>query len=452
MPLTSPARLRRRRVRRLLATGLGLAVAASSLTLVSGSAPASAATKKVVTKYAFSSTGFGTKVTATDVALRSGMTAYSLIGCTKLAGVHNANQVAAGNLNNQVHIGAVTTDQRSLVTKAGSSMVQSVTKVSSIQIGDNSLGFRITNLQGTSRAYATRAGRLNAASTFTFGSLTPLGGTSLPPPLDKPADVIIKQLTANGPVTIPGLGVVKIGRVAKAVSGLAAQSGSIGLEIHLFGQDQANGGGDDSDVLIGRSYARINKSATHGVFSGGAWGLDGSLLNGTAVLGRNPFSPMQCEGTHGKVRSTALASLNLANLNQLVVGTLRNRVFGVQGTPKGGASGWTESSAAGLNLGGGKLQMTGILARAKVIRSSSNHYYPTAVQRIGSIKANGQTQHIPSPGQSVTIPGVAKIEVPKPVKTTHGITVVGARITLLGGSAANTVINVASAKLEMRAY
>lgn len=453
MPHTSSAHERGRRAR-LVAAGLGLTVAASSLALVGAAQPASAApaAKRVLTKYAFSSTGFGTKVTATDASLRSGMTAYSLIGCTKAAGVHNANKVSSSNLNDQVRVGSVTTDQKTLVTRAGSSMVQSVTRVSSIQIGDSSLGFRITNLQGVSRAYATKKGRFNAASTFTFGSLTPLGGTSLPPPLNQPADVIIKQLTANGPVTIPGLGVVKVGRVARAVSRLAAQSGSIGMQIHLFGQDQANGGGDDSDVLIGRSYARINKSATHGVFSGGAWGLEGSQLNGTVSLGRNPYSPMQCEGTRGKIRSTVASSLDLANLNQLLVGSVQNRVFGVQNLPRGGATGWTESSTSGMNWGNGQLQMTGVVARAKVIRSSSHRFYPTAMQRIGSIKANGQTQPVPGPGQSITIPGVAKIEVPRPIRTAHGILVIGARVTLLSGSAANSVINVASAKIEMRAF
>ena len=426
-------------------------MAASSLLVAGGGAPATAATR-TATPYAFSATGFGTKVTSSNVSLQSGMTAYSLIGCTKAAGVHNANQIASATPNGQVKVGAVSTDQQSLVTKAGTSMVQSVTKVSRIDLGDSSLGFRITNLQGVSRAYATKAGRLNAVSTFTFGSLQPLGGTSLPPPLNQPVDVILQQLAANGPVTIPKLGVVKLGRVAKAVSGLAAQSGSIGLEVHLFGQDQANGGGDDSDVLIGRSYARINKTATHGVFSGGAWGLDGSQVGGAISLGRNPFTPMQCEGTHGSVHSSSLSNLNLGHVNQLVLGTVRNRVFGVQDTPRGGASGWTESSISGLDLGGGQLQISGILARAKVIRSSTNHYYPTAVQRIGSIVANGTSRHVPAPGQSITIPGLAKIEVPLPVRTPRGMSVVGARITLLSGSAANTVLDLANAKIELRAY
>ena len=242
-------------------SGLGVTLAATSMVLVGGTSPATAAT---VTKYGFSAAGFGTKVTSTDASLQSGMTAYSLIGCTKAAGAHNSNMVAASDLNDQVHAGSATTDQRSLVSAAGSSIVQSVTKVSSIEIGDDSLGFRITNLQGTSRAYATKGGNLNALSTFTFGSLEPLGGTTLPPPLDQPVDVILDQLASDGPVTIPGLGIVQLGHVAKAVGALSAQSGSIGLQVHLFGQDQANGGGDDSDVLIGRSYARITRSATHG--------------------------------------------------------------------------------------------------------------------------------------------------------------------------------------------
>ena len=87
-----------------------------------------------------------------------------------------------------------------------------------------------------------------------------------------------------------------------------------------------------------------------------------------------------------------------------------------------------------------------------MIRTATNHYYPTAVQRIGSITANGTAQPIPDPGESVTIPNVAKIEVPLPVKTTRGVSVIGARVTLLGGTAANTVIDLATAELAMKAY
>jgi hypothetical protein len=444
--LMTPAVARRRR----LALPVTLAAAmVASLALAAPAAPASAAT--TVTKYAYSATGFGTKVTAEDAEMRSGMTAYSLIGCTKAAGVHNANTASASDLNDQVRVGNVRTDQRSLVNAAGTSMVESVTNVASIEVGDDSLGFRITGLQGISRAYATKGDKLNAASTFTFSDLQPLGGTTLPPPLDQPADVILDEL-ANGPVTVPGLGVIKLGQVAKAVSTQVARSGSIGMEIHMFGQDGANGGTDDSDVLIGRSYARINRAATHGVFSGGAWGTDGTMGDGSVVLGRNPFSPMSCEGTRGQVRSTSLSNLNLVSLNQLLLGTVVNRVYGVQNTPAGGATGWVESSSSSLNMGGGALQMSDVLARAKVIRSSTNRYYPTAVQRIGSITANGEPQPVPAPGETLTIPGVATIEVPLPVRTTRGISVVGAKVTLLGGSAVGSVINVASAKLELRAY
>lgn len=425
-------------------------MAASTVVVASGASPASAATRRA-TKYAFSATGFGTYVTSTNAALSSGRTAYSLIGCTKLAGIHNANTVSSSNPNDQVHVGSVNTSQRSTVTKAGSSVVTSVTKVSRIDLGDSTLGFRITNLAGTSRAYANKKGKFNAASTFSFGSLQPLGGTSLPPPLDQPADVILQQLKANGPVTIPGLGIVQLGHVGKSVGKYGAQSGSIGLQVLMFGQDQARGGGDDSNVLIGRTYARITKLAPHGVFSGGTWGMDGTQLDGTVALGRNPFTPMQCEGTRGKVKTSSASDLNLANLNQLLVGSVKNRVFGVQNTPTGGATGWTESSANGFNLGGGQLRMNGVLARAKVVRTKTNHYRIVAIQQIGSITANGTAQPVPQPGQTLTIPGVAKIAVPRPVKTARGVTVIGARVTLLGGSAANTVLNIATAKLQVRA-
>jgi hypothetical protein len=180
--------------------------------------------------------------------------------------------------------------------------------------------------------------------------------------------------------------------------------------------------------------------------------VDASLLDGAMALGRNPYTPMSCEGTGGHVRRTAVTDLEMATMNQMQAGSVANRVFGRQDAPRGGASGWTESSLSALDLGGGQLRVSGILSRARVVRSSTNHYYPTAVQRVGGIVANGTTYSAPKPGKALTIPGLARIEVPTPVRTARGITVVGLRITLLGGTAADTVVNVATAKLELRAY
>lgn len=444
-----PARTFGRRAGRITLAG-ALAGAALTTAVAGTTAPASAA-GTTVTPYAFSATGFGTQVLASQPGLRSDRTAYSLIGCTKAAGLDKSNSVAAGDLNGQVSVGPITTHQTTDVTKAGSSVVQSDTRVASVTVGNSALGFKITGLEGVSRAYATKAGVLHAGSTFSFANIVPVGpGSQLPPPLDQGVNAIIAQLK-QGPVTVPQLGVLKLGTVAKREGANIARSGSVGLQIHLYGQDKANGGGDDSDVLIGRSYARISKLATYGVFSGGAWGVDGSFGNAVSV-GRNPFTPMSCEGTGGNVRTRALASLNLAAQNQLVLGGLQNRVYGAQGTPAHGVTGWSESSVSSLNLGGGQLQLTGVLARAKVVRSSTGHVYKTFVQRIGSITASGQNHAVPAPGQSVTIPNVATIEVPRPTVTAYGVSVTAARITLLGGSAATTVIDLGNAQMAIRRY
>src|SRR4051812_41250233 len=71
MQHTSTPRTRPKARRTLLIAGLGVSVAASALTVAGAAAPATAAAKPKITKYAFSATGFGTKITATDASLQS---------------------------------------------------------------------------------------------------------------------------------------------------------------------------------------------------------------------------------------------------------------------------------------------------------------------------------------------------------------------------------------------
>ncbi len=439
--------------RRVLASGLALAAAATLTLTASGTAAqAAAAPKSKITPYAFSATGFGTIVNASDVRLRSARTAYSLIGCTKRSGLNNTNNIAAADLNGQVRVGAVTTAQTTGITAAGTTYVRSTTTIASINLGSDEAGIQIRGLRGVSTAYAGKSGKLNANSTFTFTDLGPIGGQELPEPLNHPADIILQELAKSGPITIPGFGVIKLGQVAKAVGRDIARSGSIGLEFRMFGADQTSGTADDSNVLIGRSYARITRSATYGVFSGGSWGLDASLLDGSVVLGRNAFIPLQCEGTRGRVRTDAVAGLNLGGADQLIVSGVREQVYGLQDARKRGGRGWSRSTIAAVDLGGGQLKISAIDAYARVFRSSSNRLYRAHVQTIGSMTVNGEEHAIPDPGQAIEIPGLARIEVPKPVITKYGIDVTGLRITLLGGSAANTVVNLANTSVAVRRY
>lgn len=434
------------RVVRAVLSGTLVCAVAPALALAGSASPAEAAVK--TTKYAFYALGYGTSATAGQVALRSAPTAYSVMGCTRAAGLTRTNNLAQ-SVTGQSKVVAARSEQRTYLTKAGDTVLTSSSTAASATLGSSALGIRITGLRSVATASATKKGRLHASSTFTFADITPVGPLVLPYPLDQPASVILKQLATKGPITIPGVGILRLGAQEAATNATTARATGTGLQVHLFGADLLNRTADDSDVVLIRTYARLNKAATRGVFTGGPWGVDASAAGGLAAVGRNPSAPLPCEGTGGRVVSSALAGLDLASRGQLDVNGLRNRIYGRQGVPKKGQTGWTESTIADVNLAG-VLRVNGVRALAKVVRTKNGRVATSSTQHIGSLSVNGTKRAAPSPGQSFVIPGVAKVEVPKPVRSATGIRVTALRITLLGGTAVRSVINLGNAEVNAR--
>ena len=101
---------------------------------------------------------------------------------------------------------------------------------------------------------------------------------------------------------------------------------------------------------------------------------------------------------------------------------------------------------ASLRLAGGALDVSGVRAVAKVVRTSDNRFLRYWGQSIGTLKVNGELRRVPNPGQAFEIPGVARVEVPRRVLTANSVRVTALRITLLDGTAAGTVINLGNAQ------
>lgn len=425
---------------RALGALLSLLTCAGALVVV-GAAPADATLR--TSRYLLAASGYGTRVQSGTLGLQSAPTAYSVIGCGKVTGVTRTNSVTEAHTD-QVQVGAVTTSQRSVYLN-GTSIARSITAVASVNVGTDDLGLRITGLRGISDARADRYGRLSASHHFTFTGISGLG-VDLPYPLNRPVDVIIRQLTGGRPVVIPGLGELSLGSGGRTVTSSYARATGVGLQLLHYGADRQKGTADDSDVTLVRSYAFLSKAAPYGVFAGGAWGIDATALDGAVQVGRNPYTPLHCQGTGGTVRSQSLAGLNLLNLDQLEIGAMTNRVYGRQGIPTRGITGWDESRVASLRLAGGALDVSGIRATARVVRTSDNRFLRYWGQSIGTLKVNGQTRAVPNPGQALEIPGLARVEVPRRVLTANSVKVTALRITLLDGTAAGTVINLGNAQ------
>ena len=434
----------RRRTPAAVVAGVTLVTALTSAALgVPGSA--SGADGATGSRYTFSAGSYGTQVTSRLAGLRSGPTSASGIGCTKLVPLTSANSASTARQNPQVRTGHVET-RNSTFRDASDTGARSVSVIDSVVLDGNDIAVSLTGLRGRSTTYGTNTGTFEAGSTLTFTALDATGaGADLLPAelrrlLDGPVNGVLAQLRAHQPIEIPGLGVLRLGDGTERITGSSAEATQAGLQVELYGLDGVRGGADDSVVTLAHTSSRTSSASPNGILQGSAFGLDATAADGSSVVGKQVLASLPCEGTDGSIRTTSAAQLDQPKLNGMSVGGLQDRVYGAQTT--GGVTGWTESSIASLDLGD-DLHVRGISARSTVTRTATGALQRRATHRIASITSHGRTYAVPAPGESVVVPGVARIDVPRTVSTPTGVRVTGLRITLLSGSAAQTVVNLA---------
>jgi hypothetical protein len=422
--------------------------------------PAGAATTPRDVPYLMFSSAFGTKLSAPQLGVSSGPSAYASIGCAHRIPLTYRNDVAGVSTGVQgVTIGAVTSTARTFRDSQGNTISRGISDVADVAVGNDQLKLEVKALHGVSSAWVGPRGVFHAGSTLQIGDLALSGSALDSATADSPlgqvggllngaVGPVLDLLKSGQSIQIPGLGEIEPGTTAKAVNSSAAQAGTVALVIDLYADpNQTAPSAADTRVVVGRSFARIGKYDFSGVFGGEAYGAQATLLDGVAHVGENVRLPLRCNGTAGKVITESLAALNLANQNQLQLGALQSRVYAVRGTPKGGATAWTASKVLSVNAGN-QLKIDGISVVAKVVRDSNGHLHRSVYRNIGAITAGGKTYPAPSPGNALTIPGVATIAAPAPVTSTTGIAITGLRITLFSGTAGNTVVNLANARVN----
>jgi hypothetical protein len=428
-------------------------------------APAQAA--QTVTNYAFNGSAYGTHVSVNPLGVKSGPTAFSYLGCTRLTGVVRERSVLAVNAPNEpavLSVGAVDSVSRTYRMVGGRVGMRSNNRVAKVVLGDpTGLNITIQGLRTKSDAYATKDGKFHAQSSFSSVDIS----ANLPDgPLDPLEDLLngagatindlLMQLMAavNNNIVIPGLGRIALGRTQNRIYAGHAISNAIALRVKLFGPNGVEDATpvDDVNIIIGRSRSRIARDVPSGVMIGNAHALDISALDGTATLGPFGERPLPCEGTRGKIKSYSVAGANLLNQNVIGAGAATARVYGVQ-KDNGYIKAWTEGRVANVTLASGdnSLQITGIVGRVNaVVTKNGNLYRSIAGSQILSIKSGDTTYAVPKPDMPLVIPGVAKIEVFVTTRTKRTITVVAVKVTLLPDSPGETVVNLGVAHVGIR--
>jgi len=448
-------------VRRFLG---GLAAVVSSLAVVAGvtaAAPADAATRSADVPYLLFASAYGTQVFADQPGVSSGPSAYVYTGCSHRVPRELTNDVSHVDTGTSgISIGAVKSAVRAYRDAAGNVVSRGVSDVSDVAVGNGQMTLELKAVHGVSSAWAGKGGRYHATSTLGLGDValtgSALGSLGIGSQLGQvggllngPVNQVLSTLQ-NGPVTIPGLAQLELGSTTRTVRTGSAVAGATALRIDVFASPtQTAPAAGDTRIVLGRTYARITNYRVPGIFGGRAYAAQATMLDGGAGTGRNVLQPLRCDGTAGRVVKRGLAVVNLGGANALRLGTLQSAVYGARNVPKGGATGWTSSTVGDVKLGD-QLEIKAISVKTKAWRGRDGRLHRSVTRSIGSITAGGKSYPAPAPGRSVQIPGLGTIAVPSATRTRTGVSATGLRLTLLGGSAGETVVDLANAQVRLR--
>lgn len=445
--------LLKRAVASLAAAGLVLGGAVA----LTGS-PAQAALKKVETPFAYQGSAYGTRVTLgqpSQGGLASGRTAWSPLGCTSMAPIRNAkgSNVAKLNANSMIEVGAVTSTTstyRKPKKKVYGS--RSVNKVASLTLGPaDGPRLKFGALTTVANAFNKR-GKFGSIADIDLADIRAIGITpeesETPEALDellgaiRTADdqlveAVIEGAGSDG-IDIPGIGTIFPAGSQRTKAGRSsAVASAFGIRVALENGSQVN---------VGRAWARIQTAHPAAVFAGHAYGYEAVVADGVLGLGRTPFRPLPCVGTDGKWRTNTLASAPRSE--QLNADALKAETFG-KPFADGRAVARARASVADLSLGGGALRIKGVVGQVNVFQNAKGRVVRRTTQgtRVGAIIADGETYEVPAPGETLEIPGVARIKAGLRNKLgKRGLRVHALRVELLD---TGLVLNVGTAKAKI---
>ncbi len=467
------------------ATKVAATVATAALTIALTAATGTPARATVTargntTDYAFAALAYGTKVLSSAGELRSGRTAPAWIGCTRQASRVKTNELLAVDAptgNPLIQLGAITSRSSTFKTpKTIAAGTESVSKVASVTLGIQnpqvpSPSLSIDALTTTATAWADKNGQLHAATNLEVGDISlvvPPTGTPIDGPLAELLALVngtvqptLQQVLTlleanNGAIDIPGLGRLEAGYQSTRLSGDAARAKALALRVTLFGVDGVPDNADDSAIKIGRSFAQVTEDAKVGVMSGAGSAANADLVGGNAHIGDIVAQQLSCLGTDGTTRENFLAG---ATVPGVALGELSAKANGkIYGNGRSRA--WTQGSVAHVALGSGDqaILIDGVVGRVNLSTDKAGRMKrrDTEGTEGGVLSFNGQTFTLPEPGGELPalppeLDALINLQVGVTDKSDNrGLKVTALRITLLGGSAAGTVINLGNAKASLR--
>lgn len=432
---------------------------AATITLLGPAPPATADhSKRRQTDYGLSGHAYGSLGRAESLGVGSGRTAPVRMGCTRMSGSHRKNHVASAGdeAGSQLRVAGVANSmatfrsRRQVGTRAVSRVPEAVLGTPA---GPN---LTFTGLQTRSRAFARRAdGSLRATGSSSATSLVANTGTPLDLVLNEAGaglDTLLQVIRDNGgTLPILGFGELQVGERSLRSGRHGAVARTSALRARLYGENGLPGGDDDVRVVLARSKAAIHDGVRAGVLGGRAVPLESVVGGDLLSVGRVNDRDLPCAGTRGKVRRSALAGADLGNAGLIEVNGLTSRVLGDHRRNRS-ALAWTESRVAEVSLGGGEVRMSGVVGRATVRTDRRGRVIRNSARgtRIGELVIGGEVQEAPSPGDVIDVPGVASLEFLQRDRFKRGSATTAVRVTLLPGTAGESVIDLGAARTVVK--
>ena len=398
-------------------------VAGFTLTANPPTASAAVATPAPV---GYSAYGYGTYVSSSVAALRSGPTAYSAVSCTTTSNLSHSNEVASVNLGKVGKVGTDYSQSRSILDSSGRTS-QGIAQVS----GVNLLGGLVTatSLKTKTRATYTPTKTSYGSNSTAFVGIKVAGkgfaagvgpNTKVALTLGgKPfASVVLNEQSRT---TVNGL----TQAVTTAIHVTISASNSLGLPV-------------GTTVYIGRSYAAI-KATPAGFTSGYAFGTQ-ATLSGIVKSGPTALVGVACDGGNAtaNIASSAIPVL-------LSVGAVKSTTSSVT-TPKVTSS--ATDQITGLKVLGSLIGVQAITASTTTSRAS---FTAPATETDGSKFLGLKIAGVPSitdavkPNTTITLANLGTVTLHKVTKTTTSIRVVMISIVLnkaLGTLAKGTLVEI----------
>lgn len=374
-------------------------------------------------QYAFSGSGFGSRVGGGDVPAGSGTTAYQHIGCTNKTGLSRTNALDQQDLTG---IGRLSGLKTHVWTTARHGVVTSHARhrITRLSISTAAGTIAVTGITAVARASHDASG-FHATTTGTVGgiTLTPLIGPV----------VTFAAPTPGHPLSILGLVTISVGTSVTHVGsgGAQASASALKVEVALTG----------TKVVLARAHATIAGGVRFGLFHGRSNATQVSAADDTLRSGPQPLTIMPCQGTGGRPHSKSLAHVDLAGV--LSVDGLSSRDVGRQSATR--AHGVEVGKVTHLALAD-TLSVDGVVGKATVTRTDHHVTRSARGTTAGTVTVNGVVTPFPESGV-IDVPGVATLERNIVHRTRTGISVTALRITLLDGSGA--VIDLGQAQLRI---